>query len=255
MTDADTLIHWLLDNKLAKTFVHKESQEQMVEITEFGIEINTILDKLKTTSNEAKQTNEILKKSEFDLNKIDEDMTPYERCYKILQDSKYIRIPQEDLPEIISYFLKAIDGCSWEYPKDAVQEKQFETNVKSCFSQFHNELFQFAKDNPATRGGESPPFKEVGLHTMDDQGFEGQIMSDGTYVRTIDGETEYIFFKVSDEELEEKWQEQASLIKNSLLKAYDKSIPKEESDEMFKKAKEAQSKQETIQVEITRRHK
>ena len=182
-------------------------------------------------------------------------MTPEERCYKVLQDSKFIRIPEEDPGEFIPIFLDTIKGIAWEYPKDAIQEKQFETNVKTCFSQFHAELFQFAKDNPATINGETFPFKDIGLHTMDDQGFEGQIMSDGTFFRTIESETEYIFFKVSDEELESQWQAQSSMIKMSLMKAYNKSTPKEESDEMFKKSKEAQNKQELVQKEITRRHK
>lgn len=182
-------------------------------------------------------------------------MSPEERVYKILQNSKFIRIPEEDPTEIIPIFLDAIKGCAWEYPKNSIQEKQFETNVKTCFSQFHEELFQFAKDNQATINEQTFPFKEIGLHTMDDQGFEGQIMSDGTYFRTIESETEYIFFKVSDEELESKWQAQASMIKKSLMKAYDKSLPKEESDELFEKAKEAQNKQEPIQTEITRREK
>ena len=66
MTKPDILIQWMLDNNLAHTFFHKGSQEQMIEITEYGIEINTILDKLKTDSEEAKQTNKILGKSEND---------------------------------------------------------------------------------------------------------------------------------------------------------------------------------------------
>lgn len=66
MTQPKILIQWMLDNNLAHTFFHKGAQEQMIEITDYGIEINTILDKLKTTSEEAKKTNKILGKSEED---------------------------------------------------------------------------------------------------------------------------------------------------------------------------------------------
>ena len=139
MTDPATLIQWLLDNKVAKTFVHKGSQEQMVEITEFGIEVNAVLEKLKTTSEEAKQTNEILAESENKKyckncskqipidgefcnpecfrdfkNKKETKMSPEERCYIILQDSKYIRIPEEDPAQKIESFLDSAKGCSWE---------------------------------------------------------------------------------------------------------------------------------------------
>ena len=182
-------------------------------------------------------------------------ISPEKRFYGILQDSNFVKIPKEEPDEILKYFLDAIKDCSWEYPSDKIQERQFETNVKTCFSQYHDELFQLAKDNQPTINGFVQPFKNIGLHTMDDQGFEGQIMSDGRYFRTIDYEPEYIFFKVSDEELESQWQAQSSIIKMSLMKAYNKSTPKEESDEMFKKAKEAQNKQELVQKEITRRHK
>jgi len=270
LTSPDTLIHWLLDNKLAKTFVHKGSQEQLVEITEFGIEINTILDKLKTTSDEAKQTNQILENSKIGsvsslskkdfsvldyLNKKDEVMSPEERCYKILQDSKYIRIPEEDPAQIIESFLKSADQCSWEYPQGEIQERQFETSFKNWFSQFGEEMIQLAKNNPATMDGQSAPFSDIGLHTMDDQGFEGQIMSDGSYWRIIEDELVYIYYGITDEQLESRWQAQATMIQMALTKAYDDSTSKEESDEMFKKAEEAQKKQESVQAEITRRSK
>lgn len=182
-------------------------------------------------------------------------MTREERCYKILQDSNYIRIPEEDPSEIIKYFLESADQCSWEYPSDKIQERQFETSFKNWFSQFADEMIEFAKNNPPTMDEKSAPFTDIGLHTMDDQGFEGQIMSDGSYSRIIEDELSYIFFRVSDEELESRWQAQATMIQMSLTKAYDDKATKEKSDAFMKEAKEAQSKQETIQAEITRRHK
>ena len=182
-------------------------------------------------------------------------MTPEERCYTILQESKYIRIPEEDQAEIIKCFLESADQCSWEYPSDKIQERQFETSLKNWFSQFADEMIELAKNNQPTMDGKSAPFTDIGLHTMDDQGFEGQIMSDGSYSRIIEDDLSYIFFRVSDEELESRWQAQASMIQMSLTKAYDEKTSKEESDEMKKKAKEAQSKQESIQAEIIRRAK
>lgn len=182
-------------------------------------------------------------------------MTPEERCYIILQESKYIRIPTEDPAQIIESFLDSANQCSWEYPNDPIQERQFETSFKNWFSQFANEMIEFAKNNLATIYGKYAPFTSIGLHTMDDQGFEGQIMSDGSYSRIIENDLSYIFFRVSDEELESRWQSQATMIQMALTKAYAKTTSKEESEIMIQKAKEAQSKQESIQAEITRRAK
>jgi len=182
-------------------------------------------------------------------------MTPEERCYKILQDSKYIRTPDENPSESIEYFLKSAQGCTWEYPIGLIEERQFETSFKNYFSQFAEEMIQLAKNNPPTMDGQSAPFTDIGLHTMDDQGFEGQIMSDGSYWRIIEDELTYIFYGVTGEQLESRWQAQATMIQMALTKAYDDSTPKKESDEMFEKAKEAQNKQETVQAEITRRSK
>jgi hypothetical protein len=53
----DFLIQWLLDKKVAISTYDKFLNEQMINITDLGIEINTILDKLKTTSKESDQTN------------------------------------------------------------------------------------------------------------------------------------------------------------------------------------------------------
>jgi len=54
---ADDVIQFLLNTKLAKTRFDKFLNEQMIEITPLGIKINEILDKLKTDSKEAEQTN------------------------------------------------------------------------------------------------------------------------------------------------------------------------------------------------------
>ena len=180
-------------------------------------------------------------------------MSPEQRCYKILQDSEYIRIPEENPSEIIEYFLKSADGCSWINPADPIQERQFETSLKNWFSQYSDELIEFAKQTPATINELTAPFKNVGLHTMDDQGFEGQIMSDGTYWRIIEGEPQYIFFKVSNEDLESRWQSRTEMIRMYLTKMYDKSTSKEESDSMMQKVQESQNAQEEIQTEITKR--
>jgi len=181
-------------------------------------------------------------------------MSPEERCYIILQDSKYIRIPEEDPAQKIQYFLESAKGCTWENPIDIIQERQFETSFKNWFSQFAEEIIKFAKSTEPTIDGMKKPFND-GYRGMDDQGFEGVIVKDGSFYRNIEDELTYIFYGVSDEQLESRWQAQATMIQMSLTKAYDETIPKKESDEMFEKAKQAQSKQETIQAEITRRAK
>ena len=333
MTEPNVIIQWLLDNKLAHTFFHKESQEQMIEITPYGIEVNTILEKLKTTSNESKETNQILEnakkeneliigdaictscngsifesefgftqdefntkkewleklqkshdamyhkddlltqtcecgtevtnqnalehhttcsKSAYNVNKV---MTPEQRCYKILQESKYVRVPDENPAEAIEIFIKTGDGCPWLYPSHKIEERQFETNIKNFFTQYESELIEFAKNTPATIDGQSPPFTDIHRHTMDDQGFEGQIMSDGTYLRIIEGELNYIFYQVSDAELESKWQALTNTIKTYLTQAYSDDTPEEKSNELLEKVKEIQGKQDTVQAEITRRAK
>ena len=53
----DFLIQWILDHKVAISRFDKFLNEQTIEITDLGVEINTILDKLKTTSKEAEKTN------------------------------------------------------------------------------------------------------------------------------------------------------------------------------------------------------
>jgi len=181
-------------------------------------------------------------------------MIPEERCYTILQNSKYIRIPEENPAEIIESFLSSADECSWENPSDAVQERQFETSFKNYFSQFAEEMIQFAKSTESTIDGKTKPFND-GYRGMDDQGFEGVIVKDGSFYRNIEDELTFIFYGVTDEQLESRWQAQATMIQMALTKAYDKTLSKEESDEMFEKAKDAQRKQETVQAEITRRHK
>ncbi len=181
-------------------------------------------------------------------------MTPEERCYKILQDSKYIRIPEEDPAHKIKYFLDSANQCSWEYPSDIIQERQFETSFKNWFSQFDDEIIEFAKNTEPTIDGMKKPFNH-GYRGMDDQGFEGIIVKDGSFYRNIEDELVYIFYGVSDENLELRWQTETNAIKFALTRAYDSNTSKEESDSMMQKAKEAQVKQESIQAEITRRHK
>lgn len=56
------LIQWLIDEKLVITYFNKKYQEQIIEITDFGITVNEILNKLKIDSEAAKKTNEFMKK-------------------------------------------------------------------------------------------------------------------------------------------------------------------------------------------------
>lgn len=60
--NAAQLIQWLLDNKLVITSFNQKYQEQMIEISDFGITVNEMLSQLKTTSEAAKKTNELIKK-------------------------------------------------------------------------------------------------------------------------------------------------------------------------------------------------
>ena len=54
-------VQWLIDNKLVTTSFNKEYQEQIIEITEFGIDVNSILNQLKIDSETAKKTNKFMK--------------------------------------------------------------------------------------------------------------------------------------------------------------------------------------------------
>lgn len=58
MTNADVLIQRLIDNKLVTTRFDKFLNQQMIEITPLGIEIHSVLNKLKTTSKESEETNQ-----------------------------------------------------------------------------------------------------------------------------------------------------------------------------------------------------
>lgn len=57
LMNPDALIQYLLDQGLVITRFDKFLNEQMIEISPFGIEIHTILNKLKTTSEESEKTN------------------------------------------------------------------------------------------------------------------------------------------------------------------------------------------------------
>ncbi len=58
MTEGTKLLKWLMDNKVIETRFDKTLNEQMVQITDFGVEISMILDQLKTNSEAARATNE-----------------------------------------------------------------------------------------------------------------------------------------------------------------------------------------------------
>ena len=88
--------------------------------------------------------------------------------------------------EKVDAFLDAIDGCTWEDPKGKVEERQFETSLKGYFKEFEKELILFHLQNPPTMNGKKGPYKNHRMTvSMDDQGFEGQIMDDGSFYRWI----------------------------------------------------------------------
>jgi len=68
MTPEQT-IHWLIDHKLMRMSFDKVLNEQTVELTKFGEEINTILSKLQTTSKEAQATNELAAERQHEIDK------------------------------------------------------------------------------------------------------------------------------------------------------------------------------------------
>ena len=194
-------------------------------------------------------------------------MTPEERCYKILQDSKYIRVPEENPAESIDWFLKASVGCPWQTPENEIEERMFETNFKNYFKQYSDEILDFAENNPPTFDHSYGKMtkENINLHTMDDQGFEGQVMSDLSYYRWINdsveerkikrGNAEKIaeYAKLSDSELEARWQAQCSAIQMYLTGAYKDGISKVEEDRLIGLAKNSQNIQSLVQDEITKR--
>ena len=115
-------------------------------------------------------------------------MSPEERAYKILQESNFVKYMEDDGK--VQQFLESIEECTWENPTNKIEERQFETSLKGWFKQYIAELIEFAKNNPSTFEGRENDLKHVGLHTMDDQGFEGQVMSDGSFWRIINDSIE-----------------------------------------------------------------
>ncbi len=182
-------------------------------------------------------------------------MNPEERAYKILQDSNFVRYPEDEGK--VEAFLSSIEGISWENPTDKIQERIFETSLKSFFPQYTKELEEFANNNASTLDGQKGPFmNSINLHTVDDQGFGGQVMGDGFFCRWMEFKTEQRPYKdKSDLELESMWQAQSNMIQTALTKAYNDETDKTESDRCMELAETAQKKQSLIQAEITRRAK
>ena len=58
MRNPEELIKYLLAEGLMRMRYDTVLDEQMVDITEFGIEVNTVLSKLKQSSKEAEATNQ-----------------------------------------------------------------------------------------------------------------------------------------------------------------------------------------------------
>jgi len=184
-------------------------------------------------------------------------MIPEERCYKILQDSNYVRVPEHEIK--IQNFLDQIKECPFEFPETDIEKRQFETVLKSWFDQYTPELIEFAKENPSTFKNREAELDFVNFMTMDDQGFNGQVMENGYFYRiindSIDAEKRRVYKDKSDSDLESMWQAQANMIQMALTKAYNDETDKTESDRCLKLAKTAQEKQSLIQDEITRRAK
>ncbi len=110
-------------------------------------------------------------------------MTQEELMYKILQDSNYIRDPQHESK--IANFLDQVHDCQFEFPETDIEKRQFETILKTWFVQFTAELIEFANENPATFHNREAEFDFVDFHTIDDQGFNGQMMGNGYFLRNM----------------------------------------------------------------------
>jgi hypothetical protein len=67
--DPKIVLQWLLDNKLVTTRFNNHYQEQIIEITEFGITINELMNKLREGSKATKETEKFMK--EIDDNPYD----------------------------------------------------------------------------------------------------------------------------------------------------------------------------------------
>jgi len=102
----------------------------------------------------------------------------------ILSKSGFVPSSDDEIARLNS-FLDGIEGCTWENADTPKHKRQFETSLKGHFEKFDLELIGYHKLYPPTMFGKSKPFKSVGLHTMDDQGFEGQILCDGSFYRWI----------------------------------------------------------------------
>jgi len=62
--DPKIVLQWLLDNELVTTRFFKKYQEQIIEITEFGITINELMNKLKEGSKADKETEKFMKEAD-----------------------------------------------------------------------------------------------------------------------------------------------------------------------------------------------
>lgn len=190
-------------------------------------------------------------------------------CYQILKDSEKILNVSSNISEKIRYFLESIDGCAWIDRSDPVQIRQFETCLKTWFKEFEEELLSLAKNNKPQINGKYAPFlNNIGFHTMDDFGFEGQIMGDGSFYRwieesmpakklegTVEEKPEQKiprpYENCTDSELESKWQGITNAIQRTLMKAYSNNCAN--SNKLIAKSKKFQKIQDQIQEEITRR--
>jgi len=107
-----------------------------------------------------------------------------QEAYAMQLLSKTFDLPlSEDRLILLNNFLDGIEGCPWSSHETKRDKRMFETSLKTWFPEFEKELVQYHLTNSTTINGKSGPFKSINLHTMDDQGFEGQIMDDGSFYR------------------------------------------------------------------------
>lgn len=114
------------------------------------------------------------------------NINPRNYSIKILSKSEKIKLPlNKENNDRLESFLDGIAGVVWEDPANKTEKRQFETSLKGWFKEFESELMKFHLEHPPTFNKKQGPFKSINLHTMDDQGFEGQIMGDGSFYRWI----------------------------------------------------------------------
>ena len=104
--DPKVVLQWLLDNELVTTRFFKKYQEQIIEITEFGITINELMNKLKEGSKADKETVKFMK--EADKNPYDSPPKTKELLQILVKDIRDIPDGDVDRYLIIDEIKKII---------------------------------------------------------------------------------------------------------------------------------------------------